>query len=168
MTRELPCCPASTCVDVSPKLAGSGAAIGLLLGGALTQYVDWRWCMYVNAVFAAVAFVGASLLLPAPKEGVSNRERFAMHTSNPACSGCHNLIDGLGFGYGSEIFRLTDAERDEAEDREEDREERQTLLDVGLRLFGDLQPGQRLLLADHRVPVPAGRRSRTGAADDAR
>jgi hypothetical protein len=36
--------------------------------------------------------------LPEPKEGTSNRERFAMHTSNPACSGCHNLIDGLGFG----------------------------------------------------------------------
>jgi hypothetical protein len=36
--------------------------------------------------------------LPQPKEGVSNRERFAMHTSNPACAGCHNLIDGLGFG----------------------------------------------------------------------
>jgi hypothetical protein len=36
--------------------------------------------------------------LPEPKAGVSNRERFAMHTSNPKCSGCHNLIDGLGFG----------------------------------------------------------------------
>jgi hypothetical protein len=36
--------------------------------------------------------------LPAPKDGVSNRERFAMHTGNPACSGCHHLIDGLGFG----------------------------------------------------------------------
>jgi hypothetical protein len=36
--------------------------------------------------------------LPEPKQGISNRERFAMHTNNPACSGCHNLIDGLGFG----------------------------------------------------------------------
>ena len=36
--------------------------------------------------------------LPMPVAGVSNRERFAMHTNNPACSGCHNLIDGLGFG----------------------------------------------------------------------
>ncbi|MET0389272.1 MAG: DUF1592 domain-containing protein [Polyangiales bacterium] len=36
--------------------------------------------------------------LPAPVSGVSNRERFAMHTSNAACSGCHRLIDGLGFG----------------------------------------------------------------------
>jgi hypothetical protein len=33
-----------------------------------------------------------------PKAGVSTRERFAMHTNNAACSGCHHLIDGLGFG----------------------------------------------------------------------
>jgi hypothetical protein len=33
-----------------------------------------------------------------PKEGVSTRERFAMHTNNAACRGCHDLIDGLGFG----------------------------------------------------------------------
>lgn len=36
--------------------------------------------------------------LTPPQPGVSTRERFAMHTSNPACSGCHSLIDGLGFG----------------------------------------------------------------------
>ena len=36
--------------------------------------------------------------LPEPKQGVSNRERFAMHTNNPACAGCHKLVDGLGFG----------------------------------------------------------------------
>lgn len=36
--------------------------------------------------------------LPAPAEGISNRERFALHTAAPACAGCHRLIDGLGFG----------------------------------------------------------------------
>jgi hypothetical protein len=36
--------------------------------------------------------------LPAPVEGISNRERFALHTADPACAGCHRLIDGLGFG----------------------------------------------------------------------
>jgi hypothetical protein len=36
--------------------------------------------------------------LPAPMPGVSNRDAIAMHVNNPACSGCHNLIDGLGFG----------------------------------------------------------------------
>ncbi|MDD9964696.1 MAG: DUF1592 domain-containing protein [Myxococcales bacterium] len=36
--------------------------------------------------------------LPEPEAGVSTRERIAMHTNNPACSGCHTMIDGLGFG----------------------------------------------------------------------
>ncbi|MGI5194098.1 MFS transporter [Streptomyces sp. CA-288835] len=44
-------------------IAGAGGAIGLLLGGLLTEYFDWRWTMYVNLVFAAVAFVGGALLL---------------------------------------------------------------------------------------------------------
>jgi hypothetical protein len=50
--------------------------------------------------------------LSAPAPGVSTRERFAMHTSNAACSGCHSLIDGLGFGLeaydGIGKFRTTD------------------------------------------------------------
>lgn len=39
-------------------IAGSGAAIGLLLGGVLTQYLSWRWCLYVNVGIAIVAAVG--------------------------------------------------------------------------------------------------------------
>ncbi len=45
-------------------IVGAGGLIGLLLGGALTQYLDWRWCRYVNLVFAAVALAGALVLLP--------------------------------------------------------------------------------------------------------
>ena len=44
-------------------IAGAGGAVGLLLGGLLTQYLTWRWCLYVNLVFAAVACAGAVLLL---------------------------------------------------------------------------------------------------------
>jgi len=44
-------------------IAGGGAAVGLLLGGVLTEYLDWRWCMFVNIVFAVIAFVGSYLLL---------------------------------------------------------------------------------------------------------
>jgi len=39
-------------------IAGAGGAIGLLLGGVLTQAIDWRWSLYINVVFAAVAVVG--------------------------------------------------------------------------------------------------------------
>jgi EmrB/QacA subfamily drug resistance transporter len=44
-------------------IAGAGGAVGLLLGGALTEYLSWRWTLYVNLIFAAVAFVGGALLL---------------------------------------------------------------------------------------------------------
>jgi EmrB/QacA subfamily drug resistance transporter len=41
-------------------ISGGGAAIGLILGGVLTEYVSWRWCLLVNvpiAIFAALAAV---------------------------------------------------------------------------------------------------------------
>jgi EmrB/QacA subfamily drug resistance transporter len=44
-------------------IAGAGGAVGLLLGGALTQYLSWRWTLYVNLIFAAVAFTGGAVLL---------------------------------------------------------------------------------------------------------
>jgi EmrB/QacA subfamily drug resistance transporter len=39
-------------------IAGSGAALGLLLGGVLTQYLGWRWCLYVNIPIAVAAAFG--------------------------------------------------------------------------------------------------------------
>ena len=36
-------------------IAGGGAAIGLLLGGVLTEYASWRWCLFVNIPIAIVA-----------------------------------------------------------------------------------------------------------------
>lgn len=48
-------------------IAGAGGGVGLLLGGLLTEYLSWRWCLYVNLAFAVVAFVGALLLIPASR-----------------------------------------------------------------------------------------------------
>jgi EmrB/QacA subfamily drug resistance transporter len=46
-------------------IAGVGAAIGLIMGGVLTQYANWRWCLFVNIFIAAIAFV---LAVPIVKE----------------------------------------------------------------------------------------------------
>jgi EmrB/QacA subfamily drug resistance transporter len=44
-------------------VAASGAALGLVIGGALTTALSWRWCLYVNLLFAGVAVAGGALLL---------------------------------------------------------------------------------------------------------
>ncbi|MGW5714980.1 MFS transporter [Amycolatopsis sp. NPDC003865] len=44
-------------------VSGAGGALGLLLGGVLTQNLSWRWCLYVNVVIAAVAIAGALVFL---------------------------------------------------------------------------------------------------------
>ena len=44
-------------------IVGAGGAIGLVLGGILTEYLSWRWCLYVNLIFAGLAAAGAVLLL---------------------------------------------------------------------------------------------------------
>ena len=44
-------------------VAAAGGGLGMLLGGALTTYLSWRWCMYVNVVFALAAVTGGVLLV---------------------------------------------------------------------------------------------------------
>ncbi|MFF4855857.1 MFS transporter [Streptomyces rubiginosohelvolus] len=44
-------------------VAGAGGALGNLLGGVLTEYLNWRWTLYINLAFAAVVFLGGLLLI---------------------------------------------------------------------------------------------------------
>jgi EmrB/QacA subfamily drug resistance transporter len=54
----------ATAFAVYGSIAGSGAAIGFLMGGVLTQYLAWRWCLYVNIPIAILAAAGATAVLP--------------------------------------------------------------------------------------------------------
>ena len=55
------------------SVAAGGGGVGLILGGVLTEYLSWRWTLYVNLVFAAIAIAGAlaymrsSLPVPRPR-----------------------------------------------------------------------------------------------------
>ena len=53
----------SKAFSIFGSIAGAGAAVGLLLGGVLTQYLDWRWTLFVNLIFAGIAIVGTQVLL---------------------------------------------------------------------------------------------------------
>ncbi|MYW02024.1 MFS transporter [Streptomyces sp. SID3343] len=53
-------------------IAGGGGAVGLILGGVLTEYMNWRWTFFVNIPFAAVAALGAVLVIREPS-GTRNR-----------------------------------------------------------------------------------------------
>ena len=77
-------------------IAGMGGAIGLLLGGALTEALDWRWCLYVSILFAVPAAIAGSRLLH--HTAVDSRPRLDLPGTLTASSGLFALVYGLSHG----------------------------------------------------------------------
>jgi EmrB/QacA subfamily drug resistance transporter len=75
-------------------ISGAGGALGLLLGGILTQDLSWRWCLYVNLIIAAVAFAGALVFLP--DGGRPERIRLDVWGTVVAVLGLVGIVYGLG------------------------------------------------------------------------
>ena len=71
-------------------IAGSGAAAGMLLGGALTQYLSWRWCLYVNIPIAAAAAAGGVAFLEGSRP--AGRPRFDIPGVLLATGGLATLV----------------------------------------------------------------------------
>jgi EmrB/QacA subfamily drug resistance transporter len=57
---------------VFSAIASAGGAVGLLVGGLLTEYLNWRWTFFVNVPFAIIAALGAYFVIREP-EGGRNR-----------------------------------------------------------------------------------------------
>ncbi len=74
-------------------IAGAGGAVGLLLGGILTSYESWRWTLFVNLVFAAVAVTGASILLAADR--AVDRDPIDMWGLGTVTVGLFSLVYGF-------------------------------------------------------------------------
>ena len=71
-------------------IAGAGGAFGLLLGGFLTEVLDWRWCLYVSILFAVPAAIGGLRLLhQVPAE---NRPRLDIPGTIVASAGLFSLV----------------------------------------------------------------------------
>ena len=78
-------------------VAGSGGAVGVLLGGMLTEWAGWEWVLYVNVPIAAAAALAASRLLP------ESRNEGARHFD---VAGAVSVTAGLSIL----VFALVDAE----------------------------------------------------------
>ena len=57
----------NTALGAWAAVSGLGGAAGVLFGGLLTEGPGWRWVLFVNVPFAAVALVGAFALLKAER-----------------------------------------------------------------------------------------------------
>ncbi|MCW2571013.1 MAG: drug resistance transporter, EmrB/QacA subfamily [Frankiales bacterium] len=49
-------------------ITAGGAALGLILGGLLTEYGSWRWVLFVNVPVAVLAFLGAERFVPESRD----------------------------------------------------------------------------------------------------
>jgi EmrB/QacA subfamily drug resistance transporter len=90
-------------------VAVGGGAVGLILGGILTQYLSWRWCMYVNVLFAAVAVVGALVYMTEVKPTI--RPRIDMVGTVLAALGLFGVVFGFAQaendGWGSAVTTVS-------------------------------------------------------------
>jgi EmrB/QacA subfamily drug resistance transporter len=75
-------------------VGGSGAAIGLLLGGALTQWESWRWCLTINVFFAALSLIGVVLFVESGRG--EQRTHLDLVGSLLGSAGLFALVFGLG------------------------------------------------------------------------
>src|SRR5205823_13995108 len=58
----------NTALGVWAAVSGIGGAAGVLFGGLLTQGPGWRWVLFINVPFSALALIGACALLE-PERG---------------------------------------------------------------------------------------------------
>ncbi|TKI02838.1 DHA2 family efflux MFS transporter permease subunit [Martelella alba] len=75
-------------------VSGVGGALGLLLGGVLTETLSWRWCLYVNLLFGAIALIGTLMFVP--HDNRPRRTRLDLPGAVTATLGLVGIVYGLG------------------------------------------------------------------------
>src|SRR6266496_3715081 len=78
---------------VFASFAAGGGAVGLILGGVLTQYLSWGWCVYGNLVFAGVAVAGALAFMRSSRP--ASRPRMDWPGAVLACAGLFLIVFGF-------------------------------------------------------------------------
>lgn len=89
--------PRALAFGIIGGIMSSGAAVGLILGGVLTEFAGWRWCLFINVPFALVAAIAGALVLRESKtDGVAHYDIWGALT--------------VAIGVSAVVFGLTRAE----------------------------------------------------------
>jgi EmrB/QacA subfamily drug resistance transporter len=75
------------------SVAVGGGAVGLILGGVLTQYLSWRYTLFVNLIFAAIAVAGALAYIRSSRP--ATRPRMDWPGAVLACAGLFLIVFGF-------------------------------------------------------------------------
>src|SRR5580693_8057278 len=75
------------------SVAVAGGAVGLILGGVLTQYLSWRYTLFVNLIFAAIAAAGALAYIRGSRP--ANPPRMDWPGAVLACAGLFLIVFGF-------------------------------------------------------------------------
>ncbi|WP_063748907.1 MFS transporter [Streptomyces sp. NRRL B-24484] len=84
----------ATAFGIFGALAGGGAAIGLIMGGLLTEYLNWRWCLFVNIPIAIGAALAASALLKRDHVAKGHRVKLDLPGAVLGCGGLLLIVFG--------------------------------------------------------------------------
>ncbi|KAB2350312.1 MFS transporter [Actinomadura rudentiformis] len=101
-------------LGVYGAMGGLGSVVGLLLGGALTEYLGWRWIMFVNVPFALLVLAGTVAVVPGTRQRggidlpgavtVTLALGSLVYAINRA--GSEGLTDGLTLAFGAAALVL--------------------------------------------------------------
>ncbi|MEU4332732.1 MFS transporter [Nonomuraea dietziae] len=101
-------------LGVYGAMGGLGSVVGLLLGGALTEYLGWRWIMFVNIPIALLVLSGTFAVVPGSR-GRGGLDLPGAVTVTLALgslvyainrAGSHGVGDGLTLAFGSAAVAL--------------------------------------------------------------
>ena len=84
-------------LGVYGAMGGLGSVVGLLLGGALTEYLNWRWVMFVNVPIAVLVLIGAGVL----REGTRDHGRLDLPGALTATLSAGAAVYGINRGVSS-------------------------------------------------------------------
>lgn len=85
----------NTALGVWAAVAAGGSAVGVLLGGVLTEYLSWRWNFFVNVPVGVIVVLASLRLLPHHEGEENHKIKLDLPGAVTVTGGLISLVYGL-------------------------------------------------------------------------